>query len=200
VARWLAIVLLAAYATSVAAEPAPPPPCPASPRDKIQKPDHVIALAGIAPGMTVVDLGAGDGYFTCHLSRAVGPHGHVIATELNPSKVVALRKLVARSALANVSVVQAPANDVGILGLAHRILLVNVWHHLPDRTRYAARIANALARDGKVVVLDFKPGGGHGIAPERLLAELAAGGITAALVEEDLPDQYAIIGSVRDGP
>ena len=176
------------------------PPCPEAPRDKQQMPDHVVKLAELAPAMTVIDLGSGDGYFLCPFSRAVGERGRVIATEVNKSLVRTLTKRVASLGLTNVEVVKAPANDVGIAaGSADRIVLVNVWHHLPARNRYAKRIARALAPGGKVVVVDFKlrRRGGHGIAPERVLAELAAGGIDAALVTEDLPDQFVIIGTVR---
>lgn len=132
----------------------------------------------------------------------MGPRGHVIATEIDKQLVRFLGTRVASEHLANIEVVLAPPNDVGIApGTADRILLVNVWHHLVDRKRYAARIVRALAPGGKVIVVDFKPGGrhdaGHGIAPERVLAELTAGGIDAALVPEDLPDQYVVVGTVR---
>jgi len=186
-----------------AAEPvAALPPCPTDPRDGEQMPDHVVRLVGLSDGMTVVDLGSGNGYFLCRLSRAVGVHGHVVATEVDKQLVSELNKRVAREHLSNAVVVLAPSDDVGIApGTAERILLVKVWHHLPDRKHYAARVARALSPGGKVVVVDFTPGGrhgaGHGIAPEQVLAELGAGGIDGAVVPEDLPDQYVIIGTVR---
>ena len=178
------------------------PPCPTDPRDSEQLPDHVVQLVALSDAMTVVDLGSGSGYFLCRLSRAVGPRGHVIATEIDKQLVGDLGKRIAREHLVNVEVVLAPPHDVGIApGTADRILLVNVWHHLVDRKRYAARIVRALAPGGKVIVVDFKPGGrhgaGHGIAPETVLAELTAGGIDGALVPEDLPDQYVVVGTVR---
>jgi predicted methyltransferase len=200
-----------ADATATVVAPAPPPapavvlpPCPADPRDSEQLPDHVVQLVTLSDAMTVVDLGSGSGYFLCRLSRAVGPRGHVIATEIDKQLVRDLGKRIGREQLANVEVVQAPPNDVGIApGTADRILLVNVWHHLVDRKRYAARIVRALAPGGKVIVVDFRPGGrhgaGHGIAPESVLAELSAGGIDGALVPEDLPDQYVVVGTVRPG-
>jgi predicted methyltransferase len=180
-------------------EPVTEPPCPPDPeRDPNQKPEHVLQLVELADAMTVVDLGSGDGYFLCRLAHAVGPRGRVVATELGKRRLDRLEQRVAREQLANVEVVAAPVDDVGVpAGSADRILLVNVWHHLRKRERYAARIARALAPGGKVIVVDFPRGRGrgkHGIAPERVLAELAAGGFDAELVPDELTGQYVIIG------
>lgn len=178
-----------------------PPPCPPHVRDGGQKPEHVIQLMELSEPMTVVDLGAGSGYFLCWLSRAVGARGRVVATEIDRQLVRELEQRVARDKLDNVDVVLAPANDIGVApASADRILLVNVWHHLSNRKRYASRVARALAPGGRVVVVDFKPGArerGHGIQPDRVIAELAAGGIDAAVVADELSDQFTIVGSVR---
>ena len=122
----------------------------------------------------------------------------MIATEVSKSLVRGLERRVAREQLANVEIVHASRTEVGF-ARADRILLVNVWHHLPARKRYAARIARALAPGGKLIVVDFerRRRGGHGIAPAQVIAELAAGGIDAALVPEELPAQYVIAGAVR---
>jgi SAM-dependent methyltransferase len=166
-----------------------------------QKPDEVVALTALAPGMTVVDLGAGTGYFLSRLSRAVGPAGSVIATDIEPDMVRYLNERAVREGLANVKAVAAPADDVGVpAGSADRILIVDVWHHISDRERYAARMARALKPGGAVVVVDFTmesrrgPPAEHRLPPERVIAELGAGGLAAELVSESLPDQYVVIG------
>lgn len=196
--------IVASPATPVAATATPPaiapPPCPGDARDSRQKPEHVLQLMQLSDAMTVVDIGSGSGYFLCWLSRGVGARGRVVATEIDSALIRDLKRRVEREHLGNVDVIRAPSNDVGISpGVADRILLVNVWHHLPDRKRYATRIARALAPGGKLVVIDFKPGrsAGHGIQPERIIAELAAGGLDAALVADELAEQYVIVASAR---
>ncbi|HEU0037541.1 MAG TPA: methyltransferase domain-containing protein [Kofleriaceae bacterium] len=173
-------------------------PCPEDNRDKSQKPDHIVQLAELTDGMTVVDLGSGTGYLLCRLSSAVGASGHVIATEVSKPLVKKLAKRAAREQLANVEAVKAPAKDVGVAaGTADRIVILHVWHHLPDRRQYAARIAQALAPGGKVVIVDFEKASKHathGIAAKRVLAELAAGGIDAKLVPDEIANDYVIIG------
>jgi predicted methyltransferase len=173
-------------------------------RDAWQKPDEVVALVQLAPGMTVVDLGAGTGYFMSRLSRAVGAQGTVVSTDIEADMVRYMKERAAREKLANVKVVAAPADDVGVpAASADRILVVDVWHHIADRERYAARLARALKSGGAVVIVDFTaesrrgPPARHRLAPDRVIGELAAGGLTAEVVSEALPDQYVIVGRHR---
>jgi predicted methyltransferase len=49
-------------------------------RDADRKPAESIAFAGVKPGDTVLELLAGDGYFTRILSKTVGPRGHIYST------------------------------------------------------------------------------------------------------------------------
>ncbi len=57
-----------------------------------QKPDHVVALMAIRPGMTVVDLGAGTGFFEPPLAAAVGAEGKVLALDVEPNMVEHLKR------------------------------------------------------------------------------------------------------------
>lgn len=173
-------------------------------RDAWQKPDEVVALIELSRGMTVVDVGAGTGYFISRLSRAVGARGSVIATDIETDMVRYMKERAEREKLANVTVLPAPVNDVGVpAGSADRILIVDVWHHIADRERYAARVARALKPDGAVVIVDFTmdtrrgPPPAHRLAPDKVMAELRAGGLTAELVTESLPDQYVVVGRRR---
>lgn len=170
-------------------------------RDAWQKPDEVVGLLGLAPGMTVADVGAGTGYFLARLSRAVGDKGRVIATDIEPDMVRYMKERAAREKLGNVTAVLAPGDDVGVD--AHsldRALVVDVWHHIQERERYAAKLARALRPGGMVVIVDFTlesrrgPPRKHRLAPETVMDDLRAGGFTAALASESLPDQYVVTG------
>jgi predicted methyltransferase len=79
-------------------------------RDEWQKPQEIIRALGIAPGMKVADVGAGTGYFSAHLSKAVGATGSVLAVEVEPNLVVHLRERAQAEATANVIPVLASAD------------------------------------------------------------------------------------------
>lgn len=172
----------------------------AADRDAWQKPDHVVALMELAPGMTVVDLGAGTGYFLSRLSRAVGPKGKVLALDVEPDMVRFMRDRIVREALPNVDPRQVPPDDPQLARTTvDRILIVDTWHHIADRSTYAAKLARALTRDGAIYVVDFTletdkgPPKDHRLSPEQVISELRAAGLRAKLLAEDLPDQYIVV-------
>ncbi|WP_438042447.1 methyltransferase domain-containing protein [Sorangium sp. So ce128] len=132
-------------------------------RDAWQKPAEVIAAMRLAPGMRVADLGAGTGYFLPHLSRAVGPTGAVIGLDIERDMGRYMTERAARERLANVTARTVSPDDPGLdPGSVDRILVVNTWHHIPDRPAYAAKLKAALRPDGAVVVVDFTDAARHG--------------------------------------
>lgn len=170
-------------------------------RDTWQKPADVVAAMKIAPGMVIADIGAGTGYFEPYLARAVGASGKVFAIDLEPSMVRYLTDRAAREHLDNVTVKLAAPGSPGLEpSSADRILIVDTWHHIPDRTAYATKLLAALRAGGTVTIVDFTLESSHGpprahrIAPAQVVAELATGGMKAEIVQVGLPEQYAVVG------
>jgi predicted methyltransferase len=173
-------------------------------RDAWQKPAEVVAVMAIAPGMTVVDLGAGTGYFEPHLARAVGPAGRVLALDVEPDMVAHMTARARAEGLANVEARTVAPDDPGLgAGSVDRVLIVDTWHHLPARAAYARRLAAALAPGGAVVVVDFTLESAMGppvharVPAVEVVADLAAAGLDARIVEESLPEQYIVVGRRR---
>lgn len=171
-------------------------------RDSWQKPEVVVAAMQIAPGMTVADIGAGTGYFEPHLSRAVGPNGKVLALDIEPDMVRYLRDRATRERLANVDARQVAPDDPGLPAASvDRVLIVDTWHHIANRTAYASRLVAALKPGGEVIVVDFRrdahrgPPPEHRIAPEEVARELSAGGLAARVSDAALPEQYVVVAT-----
>lgn len=170
-------------------------------RDAWQRPDDVLAALALAPELTVADVGAGTGYFTVRLARAV-PRGQVIATDIEPDMVRYLEQRARREQLPNVRAALAGAVDPKLdPGSVDRILVVDVWHHLSDRVGYAKGLAAALRPGGLLVVVDFTLEAEHGppmrhrLPPEAIIRDLQAAGLTATLSPTKLPAQYIVIGA-----
>ncbi len=166
-----------------------------------QKPAEVTELLAIEPGMTVVDIGAGTGYFLSHLSRAVGAQGKVQALDPEVEMVRFMEHRAATEGLANVAPRQIPLDDPELAaGQVDRILIVNTWHHIAQREAYSRKLAEALAPGGRVAIVDFTRDSPSGppvadrLTAEQVIAELAAGGLRAEVIEESLPRQYVVVG------
>src|SRR5262249_59137634 len=56
-------------------------------REVYMKRDAIVAAAGVKPGMTVADIGAGTGLFTMLFADAVKPTGNVVAVDISPAFV-----------------------------------------------------------------------------------------------------------------
>jgi len=91
-------------------------------RDAGRKPAEVVAFLGIQPGMTVMDLIAGGGYYTEVLSLAVGPTGKVYAQNTQRSLQVRqganAKEIEARLANGRLANVERLDKDFAGLGLA----------------------------------------------------------------------------------
>jgi ubiquinone/menaquinone biosynthesis C-methylase UbiE len=170
-------------------------------RDAWQRPDDVIAVLALTPRMAVADVGAGTGYFTMRIARAV-PQGEVVATDVEPDMVRYLGERAAREQLGNVRAVLATGDDPKLEPASvDRILVVDVWHHVADRRRYAIGLARALRPGGMIAIVDFTstatrgPPQHHRLAPQTVIADLAAGGLAATVSPTTLPEQYIVIAT-----
>jgi predicted methyltransferase len=170
-------------------------------RDGWQKPGRVLAAMEVEPGMTVADLGTGTGYFVPHLSAAVGAEGRVKAVDREPAMLNYVAELAADNDLDNIDMVPADPTDTHLSPASiDRVLTVNVWHHIPDRTDYASHLAGRLTADGAVWVLDYTaeapmgPPEDHRLSPEGVVYELERGGLAAEVRDLGLPHQFAVVG------
>ena len=77
--------------------------------------DQILNAMGVRSGMTVADVGAGDGFFTSRLSRAVGPDGRVFAVDIDEGALTRLRKRLEDEAIRNVFVVKGTPTDPRLL-------------------------------------------------------------------------------------
>jgi SAM-dependent methyltransferase len=83
-----------------------------------------------------------------------------------------------------------------------RVLIVDTWHHIPERVSYAQKLRAALRSGGQIYIVDFKRDAQHGppvehrIPPEVTIAELQAAGLTATLAPLQLPEQYVVVGTL----
>ena len=125
-------------------------------RDDWQKPDEVVAALGIQPGDQVADLGAGSGYFTASLARAVGPSGRVYAVDVDEEMNEYLRERLAKEGVDNVEIVLGEYSDPKLPdGQIDLLFTSNTYHHIEERADYFRRVRTDLAPGGRVAVIEY---------------------------------------------
>ena len=126
-------------------------------RDAEEQPDRVIRELNIPAGATVVDFGAGVGYYTWRLARQVGPRGKVIAVDIQPGMIERLKETLAAHDVSNVETVLAlednPRLPEGEVDLA---ILVDVYNELQQPEVSMQHLRRALKPDGRLVIIDYK--------------------------------------------
>ncbi len=145
-------------------------------RDRKNEAGEVMNRAGIKPGMTVADIGAGEGYYTVRLAERVGKTGRVLAEDIVPEVRDALAQRVARDRLDNVSVrLGEPADPKLPDNSFDRVLMVHMYHEIEQPYAFLWRMRPSLRPGGMVIVVDAdRPTQNHGTPPALLQCEFAA--------------------------
>ena len=145
-------------------------------RDEAGEAQTIMDRATVKPGMSVADIGAGNGYYTVRLSERVGPKGRVLAQDIDPNAISSLAQRVERERLDNVSVVTGKPADPGLpKNSFDRIFLVHMYHEVTEPYAFLWHLRPALKEGGEVIVVDRdRPTDDHGIPPRLLFCEFEA--------------------------
>jgi predicted methyltransferase len=124
-------------------------------RDGWQKVAEIFAVMGVQAGATVADVGAGDGFFTARLARAVGPDGRVFAVDVDDEALDRLRKRLVQEGLRNVTVVKGTPQDPNLPeGTLDAALIVSAYHEMTESQSMLTALRRALKRDGRLVIVE----------------------------------------------
>jgi ubiquinone/menaquinone biosynthesis C-methylase UbiE len=173
-------------------------------RDSVNEAQTVMDLADIKEGMTVADIGAGEGYYTVRLGARVGPKGRVLAQDIDPAAIERLGQRVERERFDNVSIKLGAPDDPRLPeGSFDRIFLVHMYHEVTEPYAFLWRLRPALRPGGKVIVVDTdRSTDRHGIPPPLLFCEFAAVGfrLTEFVRKPELQGYYAQFEAVGQRP
>ena len=124
-------------------------------RDRVNEADDVMDSADVRPGMTVADIGAGDGYYTVRLAQRVGANGRVLAQDIMPEVIERLADRVARERLDNVSLKLGAVDDPRLPAASFdRVFMVHMYHEIGEPYAFLWRLRPALRKGGQVLVVD----------------------------------------------
>ena len=177
-------------------------------REQTEQPDRVLEALAIQPGDTVVDLGAGNGYFSIRMARLVGDKGRVLAVDIQPEMLKLLSERAREAGVTNIENVLATETDPRLQPeSADLVLMVDVYHELATPEQVLAKVRRSLKPYGRLALVEYrgedptvaiKPL--HRMLLPQVSAELLAQGFEVLKVHEFLPTQRIVVaGKVASG-
>jgi SAM-dependent methyltransferase len=139
----------------------------------------------LKPGMTVADVGAGNGNMSVVFGKWIGT-GRVFATDI-PAKTVAwLRQYVKQEGLTNVTVLEGAPDATNLpAACCDAIFLRNVYHHVTAPEPFNKSLVASLKPGGRLAILDNPPGKGSPL-PQGVPANREGHGVPTAVVAQEL--------------
>jgi ubiquinone/menaquinone biosynthesis C-methylase UbiE len=166
-------------------------------RAKWQKPSAVVRALGLRRGQVIAEIGAGPGYFTPRLARAVGRAGHVYAVDPEAAVLDVLRKRMKRAGVRNITPVLSLDDDPLLPeGRCDLAVIINAYHHMHGGQAFLRRLVRRLARGARVVNVDWDENSEFGPPPKRrvprarFLRDARRAGLRLVAERAFLPHQY----------
>jgi ubiquinone/menaquinone biosynthesis C-methylase UbiE len=169
-------------------------------RDAWQMPARVIEALKLPEDASVADIGAGTGYFSVRLAKVV-TRGTVYAVDVEPKMLEYVRKRASSLGLANLVTVQADSVSPRIPKAVDLALVVDTYHHIPNRAGYFKALAKSLTAGGRVAIIDFRKDAPEGPPPEfrfeaaQIVDEMAKAGYRLDTEHKVLPRQHFLVFS-----
>ncbi len=170
-------------------------------------PAGVLAKVGIRPGMEVIDLCSGDGWFTLQIARITA---RVIAIDIDRDLLEVARHRLQEGGVANSDFIAGDAYDVATLAgrPVDFVFMANAFHGVPDRPRLAKAVHAALKPGGRFAIVNWhqrprdetkilgEPRGPKTelrLSPDQTIESVEAGGLKLVQQVEIPPYHYGVV-------
>ena len=121
-------------------------------------PEDVLRALTLQIGQTVVDVGAGTGYFAVPLAHAIGSDGKLYAVDAQAQMLQWISAKIEKAGLTNIVLVHAEASATTLPPSSCDLYLTaNVWHELEDREAVLTEAKRVLKPAGRIAILDWRP-------------------------------------------
>ena len=171
-------------------------------RDEEEQPYEVIKTMGLENGDVVADIGAGSGYFSRKMAKAVAPDGKVYAVDIQPEMIEYLTEAAKGEGVENIEPVLGETADPKLPAASiDWMLLTDVYHEFQQPEPMLAKMREALKPDGRIALIEYRLLGQtaqhirieHRMSIEQVKAEWEPAGFELVEIHEFLPAQHFFI-------
>ena len=169
-------------------------------RDREEDCLTLLSALHLKPGMTVCDMGCGNGFYTLRIAEKVGPQGSVPAVDIQPEMLTLLRERAAAAKIKNVKPILGTVVDPYLeAGSCDMILCVDVYHEFSHPEHMLLAMRKALKPKGRLVLVEFRMEDPkvpikteHKMSKEQILKELPPNGFKLVEQFDKLPWQHVM--------
>jgi ubiquinone/menaquinone biosynthesis C-methylase UbiE len=163
---------------------------------------------GLEPGMTIVDMGCGNGFWTLPMAKEVGQDGRVLAVDIQREMLSKLKARGAQQSLNNIEPILGKVNDPRLpIGEVDMVLMVDVYHEFSHPQSMLWSIRRSLKPKGVVALLEYreedpsvpiKPR--HKMSKRQIIKEYQANRLKLVREYNGLPWQHLMFFARDDSP
>jgi cyclopropane fatty-acyl-phospholipid synthase-like methyltransferase len=167
-------------------------------REQEERCSLMLSNLGLKRGMSVCDMGCGNGFYTLQMAKMVGDTGHVYGVDIQPEMLKFLNDRADAQQIVNISPVLGTLLDPRLpAGKIDLILCVDVYHEFSHPEQMLAAMRRALSPEGTVVLVEFRAEDSkvpikpeHKMTKKQILKELPPNGFRLVKEFDDLPWQH----------
>jgi ubiquinone/menaquinone biosynthesis C-methylase UbiE len=168
-------------------------------REKEERTSQVLANLGVKPGMTVVDMGCGNGYYSLKLAKLVGEEqGKVLGVDIQREMLQFLQERMKEAKVTNIKPIHGSLIDPHLpAGEVDLILCVDVYHEFSHPEYMLSNMRKSLKADGLLVLLEYREEDPkvpikplHKMSKKQVNKEMQANGFKLAKEYDELPWQH----------
>jgi 2-polyprenyl-3-methyl-5-hydroxy-6-metoxy-1,4-benzoquinol methylase len=167
-------------------------------REREERCSVMLATLGVKRGMTICDMGCGNGFYTLPMAKMVGAEGHVYGVDIQPEMLKMLNDRGDREGVRNFTPILGAFHDPRLpKAKIDLILCVDVYHEFSYPEPMLRGMRESLAPGGTVVLVEYrgedpqvpiKPE--HKMTKPQIMKELNANGFKLVKQFDKLPWQH----------
>ncbi len=125
-------------------------------RRLLQNPDKILAPY-LKPGIKVLDVGCGPGFFSIEIAKMIGDNGKVYSVDLQEGMLNLIRKKIADTELeSRIHLIKSEVNGFNVPEKVDFILAFYMVHEVPDKDNLFKLLKNTLIENGRFLIVEPK--------------------------------------------
>lgn len=167
-------------------------------REQEERCSLMLTNLGAKRGMTICDMGCGNGFYSIQMAKMIGEKGKVLAVDIQPEMLKFLKDRSEKEGLSNIEPILGTLIDPKLPeGKVDLILCVDVYHEFSHPEHMLKAMRDSLAPKGQLVLVEFraedplvpiKPE--HKMTKKQILKELPPLGFKLVKEFDKLPWQH----------